>query len=137
MFLNGGGGISQLTLASTGNIGIGTSNPSEALHVEGNILIKTGGSFWITGYSDNSLKRVRQHISGTFSYLDYGGVTPSLTIRSGFGTSGAMSNMISLSPSSITFNAPINGTNSTITNMVGTALSTGTFSLIREKSLDV
>ncbi len=35
MYLNGGGGVSQLTLSSTGNVGINMSNPSAILDVSG------------------------------------------------------------------------------------------------------
>jgi hypothetical protein len=135
----------RFRVQANGNVGIGNSSPSEALHVEGNILIKTGGSLWITGNSDNALNRLRFHNTGSSSYLDYGG-SP-LNIRAGTGTIGAMTASVVFTTSG-TMNvntlvssanissllitvgtllgSTINGTNSTITNAVNTAVSTGT-----------
>ena len=37
----GTGTVSRMTIANSGNVGIGTNTPSERLHVNGNVLIET------------------------------------------------------------------------------------------------
>ena len=51
---NGGGGVSQFVLSSTGNIGLGTTSPSTKLHVEGGSVILGDSSYLSTSVPSTS-----------------------------------------------------------------------------------
>jgi hypothetical protein len=62
----------RLVLNSTGNVGIGVTSPVEKVHIDGSILLNSGGSLWITGNNDNQPNRLRIHHDGTTGFVDYG-----------------------------------------------------------------
>ncbi len=74
-----------------GTVGICTSNPNSSvkLHVNGSILLSSGGSLWIAGTEDQGTNRFRFHnFPGWASAIDF--VGGSLFIRSGVGTPGTL-----------------------------------------------
>jgi len=65
---------------TSGNVGIGTTNPQARLHVGGSVFIPSGNSYWI-GSSSDAGNRLRMHQTGSHSYIDY--ATGNLYLRSG------------------------------------------------------
>jgi hypothetical protein len=69
-----------MRISSSGNVGIGTTSPSDRLVVNGNLFLSgSSRSVWI-GNNADSQPRFRMHHNGTDAYLDY---SSSLYIRSG------------------------------------------------------
>jgi len=66
---------------NTGNVGIGVTDLSQKLNVNGSVLIPSGESYWIGQASDQG-NRLRLHQSGSNSYIDWG--EGALTFRSGY-----------------------------------------------------
>ena len=67
-------------LVVEGNVGIGTTSPSDKLHVIGNVFIPSGSSYWIGNNADSG-DRLRMHQTGTNAYIDY--ATGNLYFRAG------------------------------------------------------
>jgi hypothetical protein len=66
----------------SGNVGIGTSDPTQKLEVNGNVFIPAGSSYWIGNAADAG-NRLRLHQTGSNAYIDWGEET--LFFRSGVG----------------------------------------------------
>ena len=65
---------------NSGNVGIGTADPTQKLTVEGSVLIPSGQSFWIGNASGNG-NRLRLHHNNLNAYIDWG--EEALYFRSG------------------------------------------------------
>ena len=62
----------RLTILHTGEVGIGTTSPSDKLEVAGNIKISSGGSGWLKGYDDHHSIYFREGGNNALNYYEYG-----------------------------------------------------------------
>ncbi len=79
-----------ISITGSGNIGIGSDTPSQALDVNGSIKVVDGGSVWVGADTNNAF---RIHHTANNNYLDYG--TGFLQIRNNDGTT--ITNIMNLS----------------------------------------
>jgi hypothetical protein len=64
-------GTSAFFVGDNGNVGIGTNLPETKLHVNGDVFIPDGKSYWI-GVAADIGDRLRLHHRDTNAYIDYG-----------------------------------------------------------------
>jgi hypothetical protein len=70
-FRSRGGGTSYMTIDSDGEVGIGTTSPTDKLTVAGNLFLSgSGRSVWLGNNADSG-NRLRLHQSGIYSYVDF------------------------------------------------------------------
>lgn len=69
---------------SSGNVGIGSTDLSQKLNVDGSVLIPSGQSYWI-GSASGTGNRLRLHQTNSNAYIDWG--EQSLYFRSGVSSS--------------------------------------------------
>ncbi len=62
--------VSEDIIIDTGNLGIGTTTPSEKLEIKGDVFTN-GANLWLTGRGDHAPKRLRLHHSGSAAYMDW------------------------------------------------------------------
>jgi len=70
----------KMRIANNGNVGIGTTSPSEKLDVAGNLLLNNSGEGWIKGYDNYHSIKFRVGGTNKTEYYEYGG-----TLAAGLG----------------------------------------------------
>ena len=83
------GNTNQLYLNTNGNVGIGTSNPTEKLHVEGHLLAVDGSSGLLFEEINNGAALWLDGANGDFSGGDYYGIIANNNAQLQLGYAGA------------------------------------------------
>ena len=111
--------LTHLTVSSAGLVGLGTTNPSQRLHVEGNLLVTDGGTEVFSAFKTgtNSLSVVNQSLSPAFDITTAGSVGIGTTQPSSnfqivsagselFSVSSSTGNLLEVGTSSTAFSPP-------------------------------
>ena len=70
-----------MIISSNGNVGIGTTNPAEKLHVNGDIAAKYNGASIYLGPGGDTDNSLRLHYVSNNAYLDYNDTNNGLYMR--------------------------------------------------------
>jgi len=70
---NGGSAAERMRVNANGNVGIGTTAPSEKLEVNGSLLLASSGAGWIKGNDANHSIYFREGAIDVTNYYEYGG----------------------------------------------------------------